>query len=59
MKKILFGGVAALALVACQTKTETTTVDTTVVDTIKADTIIVSPDSVDSVVVDTVKDSAK
>lgn len=56
MKKILFGGVAALVLVACQAKTETETfVDTTVVDTIKVDTIIVAADSVDSAVVDSVK----
>lgn len=56
MKKILFGGVVALALVACQTKTEPeTVVDTAAVDTIKADTIIVAADSVDSAVVDSVK----
>jgi uncharacterized lipoprotein YajG len=56
MKKILFGGVAALILVACQAKNETETfVDTIAVDTIKADTIIVAPDSIDSSVVDSAK----
>lgn len=56
MKKFLFGGVAALALVACQSKTDSEVkMDSVTVDTVKVDTIVVR----DSAAVDTVVDYAK
>lgn len=55
MKKFLFGGVAALVLVACQPKTESgVKADSTAVDTVRVDTVVV-----DSVVDSAKTDSAK
>jgi uncharacterized protein YcfL len=55
MKKFLFGGVAALVLVACQPKTESgVKADSTAVDTVRVDTVVV-----DSVVDTSAVDSAK